>query len=147
MPDWETTKGMIEHEAKEKEETTKETRRQASHKSKISEMVWQFAGDFIRMGDSLEDKQSLLNAACTAWNMACAPPEQRKCQTARYVREYLKFNPDADEDEIDGVRHNIEKLIEKKLQMFPAVLRPIVGARVTSIGDKDRIDVASASFS
>lgn len=119
---------------------------QADKRRKMSELVWKFAGDFIGMGDSLEAKESLLNAACTAWNIACAPPEGRKSQIDRYVKEYLKFSPGADQDEIDGVRSNIEKLIEKKLYKFPADVRPIIAARILRAGDKDRIEVASVSF-
>jgi hypothetical protein len=37
-------------------------------KRKVSEIIWEFAGDFIRMGDTLEEKHSLLNAACSAWS-------------------------------------------------------------------------------
>ena len=39
-----------------------------------------------------------------------------------------------------------KKLIEKKLEKFPSDLRQIVGARLVRIGDKDRIEVAAASF-
>ena len=98
------------------------------------------------MGDSLEEKESLLNAVCSAWNIACAPPDKRKSQIDHYVKEYLKFNSGADNVEIEGVRSNLDKLIEKKLEMFPADLRQIVGARIVRTGDKDRIEVASASF-
>ena len=114
------------------------------HKSKISEKVWEFAGDFIRMGDTPEEKQSLLNAACSAWSIACNPPDSHKKLLDQYIREYRRFNPAADEEELAGVRSNMEKLIQKKLERFPNDLRQIVGARIFKSGDKDRIEVASA---
>ena len=56
----------------------------------MSEMVWEFAGDFIRMGDTLDERQSPLNAACSVWNIACNPPEVRENNLDNYVREYLR---------------------------------------------------------
>ena len=49
----------------------------ASHQRKMSEVIWEFAGDVIRTGDSPEEKQSMLNAACSAWSIACKPPDMR----------------------------------------------------------------------
>ena len=60
------------------------------------------------------------------------------------MREYRRFNPGADEEELAGVRSNVEKLIQKKLEMFPNDLCQIVGARIFKSGDKDRIEVMSA---
>ena len=31
--------------------------------------MWKFAGEFIKSGKTLEEKQNRLNAACTAWNI------------------------------------------------------------------------------
>ena len=115
------------------------------HKRKMSEIIWEFAGDFIRMGNSLDQRQSLLNAACSAWSIACNLPEVRKRNLDHYMREYQRFNPGADEEELAGVRSNMEKLIQKKLQMFPTDLRRIVGARILRAGDKDRVEIMSAS--
>ena len=98
-------------------------------KLKLSEMIWEMAGDFVDTGETPEERESLLNAACSAWNIACASPDRRNRQLSHYTSEYLKFNPDADETEIAGVRNNLEKLVEKKLQMFPGDRRQIVGAR------------------
>jgi len=113
-------------------------------KRKMSEIIWEFAGDFIRMGDTPEQKQSLLNAACSAWSIACDSPEVRKKNLDHYMREYLRFNPSADEEELAGVRSNMEELIQRKLEMSPNDLRKIVGARIFPSGGKDRIEIMSA---
>ena len=116
----------------------------APQKRKMSEIIGDFAGDFIGMGDTPEEKQSLLNAACSAWSIACHSPEIRKKHLDHYMREYRRFNPGADEEELAGVRSNMEKLIQKKREMFPADLRQIVGARIFKSGNKDRIEIMSA---
>ncbi len=120
---------------------------QVSGTPKISQGVWEYAGDFIRMGKTLEDRQSLLNAACSAWNIACEPPEQRKASLDHYMVEYRRCNVAADAAEMAGVRSNMEKLLDKKLEMFPTDLRQIVGAQIVKVGDQERIDVASGTFS
>ena len=115
-----------------------------THKRKMSEILWEFAGDFIGMGDTPEQKQSLLNAACSAWSIACNLPEFRQNYLDHYMREYRRFNPGADDEELAGVRSNMEKLIQKKLEMFPNDLRQVIGARIFKSGEKDRIEIMSA---
>ena len=110
---------------------------------KMSEMVWEFAGEFIRGGKTLEEKQNRLNAACSAWNIACNPPEVHKRSVAQYVEGYQMHNPEASDEELSGVRSTMEKLIQNKLRLFPAVHKQIVGAQITQAAGKDRIDVAS----
>ena len=114
------------------------------HKRKMSEIIWEFAGDFIKMGHTPEERESLPNAACSAWSIACNPSQLRKKNLDHYMREYRRFNPGADEEELAGVWSNMEKLIQKKLVMFPNDLRQIVGARIFKSGDKDRIEIMSA---
>ena len=115
-----------------------------TNKLKLSDIIWEMAGDFIDMGETPEERESLLNAACSTWNIACAPPDRRNRQLGHYMSEYLKFNPDADETEIAGVRSNLEKLVQKKLQMSPGDRRQVVSARIVDSGDERRIEVASA---
>ncbi|MHB8867009.1 MAG: hypothetical protein ACYC6N_31995 [Pirellulaceae bacterium] len=110
----------------------------------MSEIIWEFAGDVIRAGDSPEERQSILNAACSAWSIACNPPEMRKLHLDHYLREYRRFNLSADEEQLAFVRSNMEKLIERKLEKYPTDLRQIVGARIFTSGDKDRIEIMSA---
>ena len=119
-------------------------RKKERQKRKISDMIWELGGDFIRIAETVEQRQSRLNAVCSAWNMACNPPAQGKAMD-QYMREYHQFNADADPAELAGVRSNMEKLIQKKLEMFPGDLRQIIGAQLVRVGDKDRIDAASAS--
>ena len=122
----------------------KRRRIDAPDNRKISELIWEFAGDFIRMGETPEERQSLLNAACSAWSIACNRPAMHNKLLDRYMQEYRQFNPGAAKEELAGVRSNMEKLIEKKLEMFPNDLRQIVGARIFKSGNKDRIEVVSA---
>ena len=62
-------------------------------KRKISEMIQEFAGDFIRLGKTPEDKQNYLNGACVAWNIASAPAERRKKLVDHFLADYRLHNP------------------------------------------------------
>ncbi len=110
---------------------------------KLSEIIWEFAGDVIRTGDSPEEMQSILNAACNAWSIACNPPETRGQHLDHYMRECRRFNHGADEEQLAFVRSNMEKLIERKLEKYPADLRQIVGARIFKSGEQHRIEITS----
>jgi hypothetical protein len=111
---------------------------------KISKSILDFAGDFIRLGETLEDRQNRLNAACSAWNMACNTSDLRKKHLDQYVRGYGKFNPDADAEHLANVRKDMEQLIEVKLTKFPNDLRQIVSARIMKAGNQERIEAAAA---
>lgn len=95
------------------------------------------------MGKTLEDRQNRLNAACSAWNMACNTPELRKKHLDQYVREYGAFNP-KDIEYLADVRRDMETLIGQKLKMFPHDLRQIVEARITREIGGERVDVVAA---
>lgn len=110
---------------------------------KISERLLEFAGDFIRMGETLEDRQNRLTAACSAWNMACNTPELRTKHLDQYVQGYGNFNPDADAEHLADIRKDMEKLIEVKLRLFPHDLRQVVAARIFDVGGQDRIEAAA----
>lgn len=131
---------------KRKKSKDRQPRPQSSARPKISQSIWEFAGDFIRVGGTAEDRHNRLNAACSAWNMACNTPELREKHLAHYVRGYKQFNPEADAGHLASIRKDMEALIARKLKMFPNDLRQIVAARIVSEGGKERIEAAAATF-
>jgi hypothetical protein len=62
-------------------------------KRKMPEMISEMAAGFLGVGDTIEERQNRLSAACTAWNMACGSPEVRQRQLEQYKEGYLRFNP------------------------------------------------------
>ena len=115
----------------------------SSSKQKISEMIWEFAGEFIKSGRTLEEKQNRLNAACSAWNIACNPPDVWDRGLDQYVEGYKSHNPEWSDGEISGIRSTMAKLTQNKRRLFPAVHKQIVGATITQVAGEDRIDVVS----
>jgi hypothetical protein len=117
-----------------------------STKRTMSEMISEMAAGFLGVGDTLGERQNRLNAACTAWNMACGSPEVRRRQLDQYAQGYLRFNPATSPDDLAKILKDMETLIERKVQMFPDDRRQIVGARVVKVGTKFRIEIASATL-
>ncbi len=114
-------------------------------KRKISTMLWEFAGEFIEQGETPEEMQNRLTASCCAWNIASVPAEQRPRLLAAYMSGYLQYSPSIDPVEAAAIRSDIEQLVERKLQKFPADLRQLVSAHVVPMGDQVRIDAVAAT--
>lgn len=114
----------------------------SSAPSKISQMITQMASDYISMGETTEECQSYLNDACTAWNIAVLPEQQREEALHRFIEEYKRLNPGIDDEE--NVIHDMRILIKKKLEQFPAVKTVIINAHLEELeGMKYRITVTS----
>ena len=112
----------------------------------MSEMISEMAVGFLGVGNTIGERQNRLNAACTAWNMACGSPEVRQRQLEQYKEGYLRFNPVTSPDDLANIIKDMESLIERKLIMFPDDHRQIVSARVVMVGKEYRIEVASATL-
>jgi hypothetical protein len=117
-----------------------------SAKRKISEMISEMAAGFLGVGDTIEERQNRLNAACTAWNLACGSPEVRQQQLEQYREGYLRLNPGTSPTDLANIIKDLESLIERKLKMFPDDHRQVVSARVVMVGNAYRIEVASATL-
>ncbi len=115
----------------------------SSGKRKISEMISEMGAGFLGMGTTIEERQNRLNAACSAWNMACGSPELRRRQLEQYGEGYLRFNPATSPTDLADILKDMESLIDRKLKMFPDDHRQIVSARVVMVGNAYRIEVAS----
>jgi hypothetical protein len=116
-----------------------------STKRKMSEMISEMAAGFLGVGDTIGERQNRLNAACSAWNMACGSPEVRQRQLEQYQEGYLRFNPATSPGDLANILKDMELLIERKLKMFSDDKRQILSARVAKVGNVYRIEVASAN--
>ena len=117
-----------------------------SPKRKMSEMISEMGAGFVGVGNTIGERQNRLNAACTAWNMACVSSEVRQRQLKQYGEDYLRFNPSTSPIDLANILKDMELLIERKLRIFPDDHRQIVSARVVMVGTGYRIEVASANL-
>ena len=116
-----------------------------STKRKMSEMISEVAAGFLGVGDTIEERQSRLNAACSAWNMACGSPEVRRKQLEQYREGFMRFNPATSASDLANIIKDMETLIDQKLKMFPDDQRQIISASVVKAETGYRIEVASAT--
>ena len=113
-----------------------------SPKIRMSELIVEYASDYINMGENTDERQSLLNSACSAWNVAVLPDHLRQEALRHNIEEYKRLNPGI--DDADNFIHDMQLLIQKKLQMFPKVNKVIVDAFIEPINDTQyRINVVS----
>jgi hypothetical protein len=113
-----------------------------SPKIKMSELISEYAADYINMGDNTEERQSYLNGACTAWNIANLDPKDREGAIRQTMEGFRRINPGADDAE--EFEQNLRKLIQKKLEMFPDIKKIIVDAKIEPIDEtKFQINIAS----
>ena len=106
-------------------------------------MILAFAGDYIDMGETIDKKQSYLNGACSAWNIAILPKSKREKALNEYLIAYKKYNPEA--KDISNVKHDMKLLIIQKIKMFPRIKLTIANAELQQEGDE--FTVLAASFS
>ena len=104
-------------------------------------MIFEFAQDFIATGESMEQKQSRLNAACTAWNIANLPKYERRKALERYLQSYRAQNPGV--QDANFLRKDMEHLIKQKNRLFPRIKKPIVDAEIRDDGDRYSITAVS----
>lgn len=125
---------------------TRSKKPKSSTKRKMSEMISEMAAGFLGVGDTIGERQNRLNAACTAWNMACGSQEIRQRQLEQYRQGYLQFNPATSPAALANIIKDMDSLVERKLNLFPDENRQIVDAKVVKVGNTFRIEVASAAL-
>lgn len=119
---------------------------QAKNKRKIAEMIAEVGKGFLGTGDTIEERQKRLNAACAAWNMACHSPDVRRRKLDQFMEEYLRASPATSPSDLADIRKEVESLIEKKLLLFPEDQRQIIGGKIMTGGLGYRIEVVSAKM-
>ena len=108
----------------------------------MSELIKEYASDYINMGGDMHERQSYLNGACSAWNIAVLPEHLREEALQRTLKEYKRLNPGVNDSE--NFVHDMQLLVKKKAQMFPNVKKVIVDAFIEPINETQyRINVIS----
>ena len=108
---------------------------------KISQMIIDFASDYIDLGETIENKQAYLNVACIAWNLAVLPADQRQTALNDFLAQYKILNNY--ETDAGHVKHDMELLIQQKMKLFPHIKMSIVQATIRDSSDTYRIVAAA----
>jgi hypothetical protein len=109
----------------------------------MSELISQYASDYINMGEDTEERQNYLNGACTAWNIANLDEKHREGAIRHVVEGYKRMNPGS--NDVENFEHDLRILIEKKVEMFPEIKKVIIDAMIEPISEtKYQINIASS---
>lgn len=109
-------------------------------------MVMDFAGDYIGLGEDIEEMQQYLNGAVSAWNIACLDEKDRKRSIKKYMSQYRKWNPAQTKRELRAVKADLKLLIKQKEKLYPKVRIQIVDAQIEEIDGKNHVTVASLNI-
>ena len=113
-----------------------------SPKIKMSELISEYASDYLNMGEDTEERQNYLNGACTAWNIAILDEDHREGALRGAIDAYKKMNPGT--DDVENFEHDLRILIQKKLETFPDIKKVLIDAMIEPISEtKYRITIAS----
>jgi hypothetical protein len=107
---------------------------------KISAMIFEFASNYIHLGETIEEKQNYLNAACIAWNISILPPNAKQKALSDFLKQYHLQNP---EYSVADIQQDIEILMKEKTRLFPDVKIPIVSAIIQKDNETYKILAAS----
>lgn len=127
--------------SKKKKRRTKKSIKSGAHK--VSEMIINYAMNYISLGDTIDQRQSYLNGACSAWNISLLPEGKRKDAINQFIDQYKALNPDV--DDVENVRHDMELLVKEKMRLYPNEKRAIVKAEIVEEVGKERIIAASVA--
>ena len=110
----------------------------------MSEIVLEYASDYIGMGATLAEKGHYLDSVILAWNLSLLPEGEREEQIQASLKKLEVLNPGFKNLEI--LEHNLAILIEKKLREFPEIKKLIVSAQISIADGKECLYVVSTDF-
>lgn len=110
----------------------------------MSEILLEYASDYIGMGVTLEEKGHYLNSAIMAWNLSLFPEGEREKQKQATLKRLEELTPGSKNLEI--LKHNLAILIKKKLTQFPEIKELILNAEISIVDGKECLYVASTDL-
>jgi hypothetical protein len=114
-------------------------------KLSMSEIISEYAAEFIAGGNDINEKQNYLNCACTAWNISLYPVNLIEQKINKVVTDYEKNNPGTNDSK--KYRHNLKQLIERKIELYPDVRKTVVEAIIKEHNRNFQIMIASMPLS
>jgi hypothetical protein len=115
-------------------------------RDKISEMIMEYAGNFILGGEDEFEKQQRLNTAASAWNFACLSATERERSIKKYLKECKKLNPEYGKKDLKEIKSVLKDLIDEKIRTYPKIKVQIFDAQLKENCGKAYVTVASANI-
>jgi hypothetical protein len=121
----------------------KKSKRKNALKPEISAMIWEFAGNYIRIGKNIDQRQNLLNSAVTVWNISLLKDEYREKAIKTYLDKCQELNPNENEEYRINLEKDLRLLLTEKDRLFPSVIKQIAHAEIRHDDGMDNITVVS----
>jgi hypothetical protein len=112
----------------------------------ISDMIMDYAGDFILDGQDEIECQQRLNYVVSSWNFACLDKTKRETAVKKYLMECKKLNPKFSKKDLSQIANVLIHLMSEKLKRYPEVKIQIYNAKLEEDKGNLFISVASAKI-
>lgn len=106
-------------------------------------MIIEMGGDYIGSGKTLKDRQNALSHVAFAWNLALLTKEKREMKLLQIKELYMNSTTAMTEVDFQHLKVVLEKLVSRKLKLFPDIRRVIFHAELHVIEGKEHITVLS----
>ncbi len=106
-------------------------------------MIIEMGGDYIGSGKTLKDRQNAMSHVAFAWNLALLTKEKREMKFLLIKNLYMNSNTAMTEVDFQHLKTVLEKLVSRKLKLFPDIRRVIFNAELHVIDGKEHITVLS----
>jgi len=106
---------------------------------KMSDVILEFAENFLQHAKTDQERDSAFGIACQAWNLALLDEEERESEIKKF-KEEMAGNDQQSSKDFDTI---VSGLIQNKLQHYSHIKRTILDYQFTGSGKNLRIDVAS----
>lgn len=115
-------------------------------KMKISELIMNYAGDFILDGEDEFEKQQRLNTAVSAWNFACFDESEQNNFMKKYLKECKRLNPGYNKKDLQEIKIDLKRLIKLKIKKYPEIRVQVFNAQLVEKKGKVYVTVASVDI-
>ena len=108
---------------------------------KMSEVIVEFADEFLQKIDTMHRKRMVLELACVAWNIGVLAGESEELPNLDEMIDLMEIdNKETETKEV--CKYMISVLANKKITEYSHINRVIINYKITEIGNELRIDVA-----
>ncbi len=122
----------------------KKIKKHKALQANISEEFCKYSHDYISQGSNIDEVRNYLNFANIAWNLSLYPEQKRIEDIENIANEYERLNPEHIKSE--HLKHDLEILVEKKLKLFPKIVKLITKISIEEKGDNYLIHTDSKEF-
>lgn len=110
---------------------------------KMSEVIIEFAEEFLDKMHTNSQRRRVLELACLAWNLAIFAEEGMEVPGPDEVLDSMELKNN-DIETRDVLKYILSVLIHKKMDEYSDIDRVIISYHFTDTGKEFRLDVASA---